>query len=98
MRTTTGPLAAARRWTTGALVAAGLATGVVGVHLAVPAASAVAVGTAAAAGSAGASSLAPAARTSDGSSSARPPSRSGFGAVAPVQPGNGRAQSKTSGS
>lgn len=81
------PLDLARRWTAGALLAATLGAGAVGVHLATD------QGTATA-GSAATSA------TSDTSSSGSTTSSnsSGFGAVSEVTPGTSSAQSSTGGS
>jgi hypothetical protein len=100
MRTTAGPLAAARRWTTSVLVAAALATGVVGVHLAGPATSTVLAqgGSAVTSGSARTSEDGSDGSSSDEKSTTTTRPRSLFGVVPLVQSGNGQAQTKTSGS
>lgn len=94
MRTTSGPLATARRLTTGLVVAAAFGTGVVGTHLASARTAAAGEGVTAA-GASEATGDDGLRGTDDGAGTRRVP---GFGAVAPIQPGVAAPHARTSGS
>ncbi len=98
MRTTSGPLATARRLTTGLVVAAAFGTGVVGTHLASAQTAASGESTSpVSASGASESTDDDGARSGadDGAVTQRVP---GFGAVAPIQPGVAAPHARTSGS